>query len=231
MNAVTEALLPCFPHLVPIPVPSKLRNMKGEKDFCYRDNELHGALGCTAEEGYLLNRAVFHAQPRAMLEIGSYVGWSSAHLLYGNEARLTCVDPFIEDSGSLVATPKFEVMHRFRDNLWRAGVAYRVSLWMERSPEILAFIAPKGGWDFVFIDGWHFDNQPTHDVLGVFPYLADNAVVWMHDFWMADVVDAGRRLSVAGWNGTEIGTANRLAAFWKKEPSWWKQFMEEEVWV
>lgn len=226
-NSISAALLEYFPHLVEVPCPSGLHNLHGKADFCFQDVQLKGALTCTAEEGAVLNRIVSLANPEHMLEIGSYVGWSTAHLLYGNTCRITCVDPFTELSAKNGAETSQETMHRFRDNMWRAGMAYRISLWVEPSPDILSYVAPKDGWDLVFIDGWHFDNQPTYDIHGVLPHITANAIVILHDFWMADVVEAGRRLSTAGWFCTEIETANRLAVFTKRKPEWWDTFLGE----
>src|SRR4051812_21216561 len=92
-NEVSPAIVGTLPRMVGHPVPSHPIDHpgRGAPGVCVQDIDLGGAIGCTSREGYILNRAVTLSRPKNMLEIGSYVGWSSAHLLYGNKFRLTCV--------------------------------------------------------------------------------------------------------------------------------------------
>jgi hypothetical protein len=119
------------------------------------------------------------------------------------------------------------VRSRFAMNLGRLGVIKRVDLIQAKSPDVLPSIAPKRGWDFVFLDGWHFDGQPSRDVTGLLPHLSKNAVLWLHDCWMGDIKNAMLILEENGYHASHFVTSNRLTAFWKQEPVWWDAFWRE----
>ncbi len=221
-NLVSQVLIEQFPHLGYIAAPHD------PAATCFQDMEIGGAIACTAQEGFLLNRLVHFGDFNRMLEIGSYIGWSTAHLLYGNQKRITCVDPFIEAPGRLLPQPDLRVKRRFYENMDRLGMSERIYLFTEPSPAILSEIAPDHGWDFVFLDGWHLNGQPERDVRGFLPLLAEEAVVVFHDTWMHDVYEGVKVLMSEGWTYTySFHTANAMGVCWREEPTWWKAFLEE----
>lgn len=193
---------------------------------CYQDRELRGAIGCTAYEGEILNRLMCLGKFRRALEIGSYVGWSTAHLLYGNASRLTCVDSFTEGNGFLHQELQHPVRDRFIGNMSRLGFLERIQLHQGRSPDILADIAPPGKWQFVFVDGWHLDGQPKRDVEGLLPHINDRSIVAFHDSWMPDVWEGIEAMLDAGYSNIRFGTDNELSFCYKKTPVWWSCFVE-----
>lgn len=226
-NDVSRAIVEALPHMVSHPVPRTPRVLPGDDSpgICAQDIDLGGAIGCTPKEGYILNRAAACARPKHMLEIGSYVGWSSAHLLYGNKLRLTCIDSLREGIGLLLDEPNIDVLLRFHENMRALDMGDRVTLIPEESPGCLKDIAPKHGWQFVFVDGWHFDQQPLHDVQGLLPYMNPSGVIFVHDMGLHDVYEATQYLIEQGWTYYGFLTPNNLAAFWLTEPKWWARFL------
>lgn len=227
INPVSAAILEALPRMVSHPVPQQPIEHPGSgaPGVCAQDIDIGGAIGCTPLEGYILNRAVTFARPRNMLEIGSYVGWSSAHLLHGNNRRLVCVDNLSEGTGALLPTPSVDVLLRFHQNMAALRMRDRAILIPEKSPDCIPALSPDGGWDFVFLDGWHLDGQPTRDVEGLLPYMDSTGVIFLHDMDMVDVNEAGKHLISQGWTFTGFPTPNFLAAFWKVRPKWWDKFL------
>jgi predicted O-methyltransferase YrrM len=210
-------ILEGIPRLVSCHSPS------GYGGIHYQDYDFPGPIGCTQEEAVLLNAAATFGRPPRILEIGSYVGWSSAHLIWKNKSMLDCVDTFTEGQGALRSESDMKMADRFLENMGRLGVESRVKMYVERSPEVLPSIAPEVGWDMVFVDGWHFDGQPLADVQGVFSLLKANAVVILHDLWIPDVRVASDWIVRNGWQSVTVPTANLLTFHWKQQPAWWNR--------
>lgn len=227
-NPVSRAILEAMPRMVGHPVPPSKSPHPGEGSagVCVQDSDIGGALGCTAREGYILNRAVTIGRPKRMLEIGSYVGWSSAHLVYGNAAKLVCLDSLTEGPGHLLETMDGRILQRFHENITSLNLSPRVTFIPGESPGDLSRISPDAGWDFVFLDGWHLDGQPLRDVKGLLPHMHEAGVIFLHDVHMPDVREAATHLTEEGWVFTGFLTPNMLSAFWKVEPKWWGKFLE-----
>lgn len=217
----SKRILERFPRLV------AHRSMSDVDAVAYTDYDLGGAVCAPVAEAMLLMRICRLMHPIAPLEIGAYVGWTTAHLIEGLSASrppaLTVIDPFTE-TGNL--QPPDEVEARFWHNLTSAGFAHCVNLIRGKSPEVLPICAPRGGWDLVFVDGCHQEGQPSRDVLGLLPHLSERAVVVLHDGHIADVRTAAGRLESAGFTVTPLLTANLLTVAWRHEPSWWSDFMD-----
>jgi len=192
----------------------------------FQDKSLGGAIACTAAEATLLYLAARCAQPEAPIEIGSYIGWSTAHLASGIKSVLTCIDPFLEIGPDLREDTSEPAKQRFLDNLTRAGLIERIRLVCGKSPEAIPTAAP-GGWDFAFVDGWHVDGQPIRDVSGITPHLAPTAVVILHDLWLPDVRDALCYLRALGWEYEILNTSNYLTLAWRIRPPWLTDFLSE----
>src|SRR3954468_1499448 len=70
-------------------------SQSGHADLCYQDADILGATCCTQAEACLLHWAAHQLPPSAtILEIGSYVGWSTAHLAWGGQ-QVVCIEPFL----------------------------------------------------------------------------------------------------------------------------------------
>jgi predicted O-methyltransferase YrrM len=202
-------LCAAFPHLDPAPPPSR------RPGWCVRDRELQGAYGAGPEETQILAEIVAEMRPRRALEIGAYVGWTTAHLAAAlpDGATLDVVDPFIEgEHGRLHEATDGRVRSRFEANLRRAGVRKRVRLHVARSPEALAPAAARARapWSFVFIDGHHVNGQPLADLRGALPFVAERAAVAFHDTHVPDVAAAVTHLERGGWSVAHYETTNGL---------------------
>ncbi len=223
-DPLARELLDRMPLMVSHPAPS------GAEEMCYQDGALGGAIACSQSEVRLLNLVGKYVQKGRCLEIGSYVGWSTAALALKNERMtLYCVDSFTEEAGYLHITPNKAVMGRFFDTMRALGLEHRVRMHIGTSPECLSAVtqAAGGPWDFVFLDGWHLDGQPERDVDGLLPFLAPRALLVLHDVWMTDVKYAARKLVANGWTLRSFPTPNTLSFLWRKQPSWWRTFVKE----
>jgi predicted O-methyltransferase YrrM len=195
--------------------------MSGNVDVHYQDREIRGAICCTPAEATLMYHAARLFKPRHALEIGSYIGWSSAHLANGlQRCELICVDPFMEtDASAGVAESRAAMAHRrFLQNMERAGVSGRVRLVRDKSPDAIPALSEDRQWDFVFVDGWHLQGQPLRDVMGVLPFVASDAVLLLHDLWIPDVRDALLYLVTQGWAYKVLDTSNYLTVLWRGQP-------------
>lgn len=210
------------------------RSMSGIPGFLYTDYDIGGAKCCTAEEGMLLYLLVRALQPLRPLEIGCYVGWSTAHLLAGLNATLQIVDPFTEVSKELTQqtrTPSAALGERFSDNLMKCDLL-DFQLVNAPSPQALDGIAPQAGWDFVFLDGEHNQGQPVRDVEGMLPHLMDDCTVVLHDGWHEGVQAAMARLKREGFSTRTLPTVNLLTVAHRSAygprlmPAWWAQFSQ-----
>lgn len=141
------------------------------------------------------------------LEIGTYFGWTAAHLTAAG-LRLDCVDPAIQD-------PK-----RRRDivevlDVVPGSAGYR--LWDGYSPQCIPDVrasAPEP-WSFVLIDGNHDGTAPADDAAAVLPHLADDAMVVFHDL-TSPFVEAGLRVfREAGFETVLINTMQVLGVAWR----------------
>lgn len=216
MDDVSRKLLAAMPELVAHPGPNP-----GEPAEYFQDAELRGAISATAEEAMLLYRAAQLCQPVLALEIGSYVGWTAAHIARGmTGGTLICVDDFSESSDG------GRHMVRLGANLERAGVAGRVRVVPGCSPEILD-TAVGDLVDLAFVDGCHRGEQPLLDVQAVARLMAPDGVMALHDTWMPDVARACDWLVGQGWVMLQLPTPGRLAFFCLQMPGWWGEFLAE----
>lgn len=198
--------------------------LSGNPDTHYQDHEIGGAVCCTPSEAMLMHHAARLCDPVAALEIGSYIGWSSAHLASAlTRGRLTCIDAFLEvrrDEGA-GGDDTSRAQARFEQNMQRAGLTERIDLVRGLSPDIIPSVATDHGWDLIFIDGWHLHGQPLRDVIGVLPYAPPSAVLLLHDLWIDPVRDAFLHLVTIGWNYHIFDTSNYLTILWcGEEPVW-----------
>ncbi len=188
----------------------------------YQDDEILGACCCTQEEACLLYWAARELPNYAsMLEIGSYVGWSTAHLAHAGPL-IYAIEPGLEHGvipHHLPEDTSPSLLARLRENLEVAEVDDGVIIIEGCSPD--AIPPNTEGWPFAFVDGWHQDGQPLRDVQGLEPLMADEGVMVLHDVWITDVQSAARWLIEQGWHVEVLNTANYLTFCWKHEPAWW----------
>ncbi len=179
----------------------------------YTDADLNVAICATADEAMILHDVCLYAQPMLVIEIGSYIGWTAAHMaLAMRRGKLLCFDALTES-----ASPTAQA-ERWHDNIKRANVSSKTELLVGTSPECLASITNPV--DIAFIDGNHLQGQPLRDVQGLVPHMTPDGVIAMHDTWMFDVQVACNWLIGEGWYGIWFDTPAKLALFCKHTPDW-----------
>lgn len=208
-------------------------------------------LGCTGMESptwkeiEILHLLVKHNQPQRVLDIGSGIGWSAAAMALAlpEGGSVTCVDPYTQTGRGLGGT-NMDIAARFHGNINRAGLGDRIALSVHESPAILPKIAPEGGWDLVFWDGWAHDGQPLADIQGVMPYTNAQTVIAIRGFRVNPGVEAAAQWlaslktdsDVQQWYFTGFITRTDLAIFTQgvyqkkgayKHPKWWDKFNKD----
>lgn len=214
-----KTLRDAFPNLVGVPSPSQ------HPGVFLQDIGIGGAIACTETEALILDLLVLSVDPRRAVEIGSYVGWSSAHLAWHLDGTLDCIDNFTEGAGTLGPTNP-EVIQRFWANLNRTPGKDRVRMWVGTSPEILPAVAhAEEPWELAFVDGWHLNGQPRRDVEGLLPFLSQDAAIVLHDLWMPDVQAAADQLCLKGFHMYQIPTPGFMGVFWRGTARWVPTFI------
>lgn len=127
-------------------------------------------------ERVALYSLIFGMQPKNCLEIGTFRGGSSAIICGAMNdtgfGQLTCIDPM----------PKIE------PELW-SQLSNRCRLFEGPSPDILSEVAKQisDPFDFALIDANHTYDAVRRDIVGVLPYLTDQAYILFHDANYPDV--------------------------------------------
>lgn len=159
------------------------------------------------EEATYLHALAAQFSGKRGLEIGTYFGWTAAHLLAAG-LRLDCIDPAMQDE---------QRRKDIVDALENVPESKGYRLWDGFSPQCIEQVrgsAPEP-WSFVFIDGNHDGDAPRNDAIAVLPHLAPDAVVVFHDL-ISPYVEAG--LAVfrdAGFRTSLINTMQVLGVAWR----------------
>ena len=143
------------------------------------------------DEASILYNTALELDGRACLEIGTWRGWSTVHMALGAHS-LDSIDPILSDPA---------IHNELVEALRRAGVEDRVSLHASRSPEGVEAIAARTGkrWSFAFIDGDHEGEGPILDAKVVERFVADDAVIILHDVAAPEPAAALAYLRDQGW--------------------------------
>lgn len=127
-------------------------------------------------ERVALYSLIFGMQPRNCLEIGTFRGGSSAIICGAMDdtgfGQLACIDP----------------MPKIVPSLW-SKMSNRCRVFEGLSPDILTEVAKQISipFDFALIDANHTYDAVRRDIVGVLPYLADQAYILFHDANYPDV--------------------------------------------
>ena len=134
-----------------------------------------------------------------VLEIGTGFGVSSAFLAYcaaadGQPCAVTTIDPFVEDrhsDHSTVLAPGYDAdAVDYSSNLSYNSVQALRREFAELAVEQVLDFSPRcfarpdladRKFDLVFIDGNHFDDQPSEDFFGCLPLTHPGTVFALHD--------------------------------------------------
>lgn len=143
-----------------------------------------------------LGELAFRQRPAVVVELGCYVGWSSAHLALGlqaagNGGRLWCVDP---DERFLAAA---------RENLTRRSLAENVTFVQGLSLDAAVLAALPAAIDLLFLDTSHEYSPTLQEIATYAPRLSPGGCLVLHDSISQDGV---RRAVCDHWNTFECLT-------------------------
>lgn len=143
-----------------------------------------------------LGELAFYQRVHTVVELGCYVGWTSAHFALGLEAagpegKLWCVD----------YDPRF--LAAARANLARLDLASRVGFvaGLSLAPEVLAALPEK--IDLLFIDTSHEYQATLDEIAAYLPRLTPGGLIALHDSISQDGV---RRAILDRWSDFETLT-------------------------
>lgn len=174
-----------------------------EYDASFKLKEKSYPYSCTREEGLIIYKAVKKFGLRSGYEIATAFGFSSLFFglaLKGGNGVLRSLDCYVEewkddflyDDGELkrataqVASEIREGKHPLgytyaTSNSRLLGLSENVIYGVGTSPGDVAIFLKGAKLDFVFIDGGHFGEQPTKDLLSVLPFVGERCLFIFHD--------------------------------------------------
>jgi hypothetical protein len=160
----------------------------------------------TREEADLLYRCAQQVAPGAGLDIGSHVGFSTAHMA---AARLdvVAVDPMLRVQG---------FQYRFEENMqpWWDRVCH-VS-W-HTSESYFAGLPSDLRFDLISIDADHEPGIPLRDAQNAAAHLTDRGVILLHDFVGLPVREATTWLMNNGFRVRVYLTVHCVAVAWRSD--------------
>lgn len=172
------------------------------------------AICCPANEANLLYQITEFLQPELFIEVGSYAGWSTAHILAAlrPDYELLLVDNFSECKNPvLVRQVISKTLYYYQNN---------TTLYEMDSTEFLEQCPIKA--NVIFIDGFHRDGKPLKDVKASLNCLVDGGYIILHDTWMPDVREASEWLVSQGFGCHTFETDNYLSVYSKGDLEWLK---------
>jgi glycosyltransferase involved in cell wall biosynthesis len=155
------------------------------------------------DEATLLHNIALQFAGKRALEIGSWLGWSTAHLALAG-VTVDVIDPAHDD-------PSFRAI--VEESLSCCGVSDRVHLTSGRSPEAVATLGGK--WNLFFIDGDHESPGPVRDALACLPFANDDCAFVFHDLASPAVAAGLRVLAEKGFHVVVYQTAQIMAMAWR----------------
>jgi glycosyltransferase involved in cell wall biosynthesis len=201
----TVRLDACFPHMRPgdaLHHPWKYLR-RDVPHFWYADDRFPLMGFLNRDEATLLHNIALQFARKRALEIGSWLGWSTAHLALAG-VTVDVIDPAHDD-------PSFRAI--VEQSLRCCGVFDRVRLTSGRSPEAVAELGGK--WSLFFIDGDHESPGPMRDALACLPFAADDCAFVFHDLASPAVTAGLRVLEEKGFHVVVYQTAQIMAMAWR----------------
>jgi predicted O-methyltransferase YrrM len=159
------------------------------------------------DEAMLLYNAALQFHNRPALEIGCWMGWSTAHLAAGG-VRLDVIDPGLREAHNFDS-----VTHALQ-----AGESIdKVRLYPIASPAGVDQLAElsKTKWSLFFIDGDHEAPGPVQDAHACLRHAAEDAMVIFHDMASPDVAAGLEVFHRAGWRTLVYQTMQIMGVAWR----------------
>ena len=155
--------------------------------------------------GRFLGQLVFHRRMQTVVELGCFVGWTTAHLALGLQARgaggrIYCVD-YMQ-----------EYLDQMQANLRRHGLEQWVTPLRGMSLDGPVLAALPAQADLIFLDTSHAYPDTLEEVLAYAPRLAPGGCLVMHDSVsiagvrrsLEELPDRFRRLTFATERGNGV---------------------------
>lgn len=134
------------------------------------------------QEEFLFNKAKSVPEGGNILEIGCWIGRSTAAMGYGalgRGVRISCIDTFSGNDGLMGRSDDHESI--FRGNMRRNQMEHQITILRGYSHQILEHWDPQVKIDFAFIDGSHEYKDVKRDFELIYPHLRDGGFVAFHD--------------------------------------------------
>lgn len=155
------------------------------------------------DEAILLHNIALQFEGKRALEIGSWLGWSTAHLALAG-VTVDVIDPAHADAAFRAIV---------ENSLAHCGALDRVYLTGSRSPEGIGELGRK--WSLFFIDGDHEGASPLRDTLECLHYAEDDCAFVFHDLASPDVAAGVLALRERGFHTIVYQTAQIMAMAWR----------------
>lgn len=175
--------------------------------FYYNDRRYPEVPLVNRDAAHILYNAAQNFVGKRALEIGSMLGWSTAHLAAGG-VIVDAIDPQFADP---------VIQESIVKSLKSAGVLNRVFLWPGSSPG-LAYelsIQQNRRWSLIFIDGNSDHPGPLRDAAIAHEVAETDAIILLHNAVSPDVARALAYLKAIGWNVTICYTAQIMGVAWR----------------
>ncbi len=175
--------------------------------LCYADQREPGIGFVNQDEAHILYNTALKLQGKPALEIGCWMGWSTAHLAAGGVV-LDVVDPALTNP---------QIYESVDQSLRSAGVRSNVNLYPGYSPEKVEEIAQENDrrWSLIYIDGNHDAPAPLRDAQVAERYAAEDALVLFHNLASPDVAEGLNYLRDRGWNTMIYQTMQIMGVAWQ----------------
>lgn len=187
----------------------RMRSFELPIPHCARQDrrfEEEGILLSSWDEVTLLYNYGLRYIGKTMLEIGSWVGWSTVGLALSG-LRLVVVDPVFTGMAQGDAC---------MESIKRANVADRIELVGGYSPQALTALKDDGRrWPLFFIDGDHEGDAPRLDTEACLEIAELDALILFHDLMRENLCEVLSGLGKRGWNVGVHYTANFIGVAWR----------------
>jgi predicted O-methyltransferase YrrM len=159
------------------------------------------------DEAVLLYNLALQFHGRRALEIGCWLGWSTAHLAAAG-VKLDVIDPNLG---------RADVLAIIKQSLAATGGLEQVTLISGKSPEAVeAFARDRNRkWSFIFIDGDHDAPAPRLDSIACAAQAEPDAMIVFHDLASPQVVEGLTYLAREGWQTLVYQTMQIMGIAWR----------------
>jgi len=187
--------------------PIFYRTAKSVHDYDWKIKTKKFPYSCTEEEALLIYKIISHYNLTSGFEIATAFGYSATWIalaLKQNGGKLVSMDCYIEESKEDSRYDYDEIIKetvRIRNDVKNGIIPIGlecakyfinemklndvVDFQIGISPEDVPSVVNKP-FDFVFIDGGHFGDQPTKDFIAIKKHLAEKAIIIFHDNHIKD---------------------------------------------